>query len=136
VEQGERGVIPVSHSTRCRPLDALARTQGLYFLATGVWPILSIRTFQRVTGPKVDRWLVRTVGVLVSIIGVVLLRRIRNLDDDTLLLAAGSAASLGAIDVVYATKKRIAPVYFLDAIVELAFIAGWMWGRFRTTPTG
>jgi hypothetical protein len=28
--------------------------QGLYYLATGVWPLVSIETFQRVTGRKTD----------------------------------------------------------------------------------
>jgi len=43
--------------------------QGVYFLLTGIWPLLSMRTFEAVTGPKVDRWLVKTVGVLVAVIG-------------------------------------------------------------------
>ena len=43
--------------------------QGVYFLLTGIWPLLSMRTFEAVTGPKVDRRLVKTVGVLVAVIG-------------------------------------------------------------------
>ena len=45
---------------------ALALAQGAYYLLTGVWPLVSIGTFQRLTGPKADRWLVKTVGVLVG----------------------------------------------------------------------
>jgi hypothetical protein len=44
----------------------LAARQGVYYLLTGVWPLPSIGSFQRVTGPKTDLWLVRTVGVLVA----------------------------------------------------------------------
>ncbi len=55
------------------PLTALALLQGVFYVLTGIWPLLSIRTFERVTGPKVDRWLVKTVGVLVTVIGGVLL---------------------------------------------------------------
>ena len=74
----------------------LARTQGVVYLATGLWPLISIRTFERVTGPKVDRWLVKTVGVLVTVIGAVLLvaGRRRAVSDDLVLVAAGSAAGL------------------------------------------
>ena len=50
----------------------LAIGQGLYFAATGVWPLVHMRSFERVTGPKTDTWLVRTVGVLVTVIGGVL----------------------------------------------------------------
>jgi hypothetical protein len=35
-------------------LSFLALLQGLYFVITGVWPILSIRTFMMITGPKTD----------------------------------------------------------------------------------
>jgi hypothetical protein len=47
--------------------------QGAYFLVTGIWPLLSRRSFERVTGPKADFWLAQTVGVLVVTIGAVLL---------------------------------------------------------------
>ena len=38
--------------------------QGLYYLITGVWPFLSMASFQAITGPKVDGWLVKMVGAL------------------------------------------------------------------------
>ena len=33
---------------------ALAYAQGGFYLVTGIWPLVSIGSFQRVTGPKVD----------------------------------------------------------------------------------
>jgi hypothetical protein len=33
----------------------IASLQGTYFLATGIWPLVSRRTFERVTGPKVQK---------------------------------------------------------------------------------
>ncbi|HET8631948.1 MAG TPA: hypothetical protein VFL91_31365 [Thermomicrobiales bacterium] len=106
---------------------ALALAQGAYYLLTGVWPLVSIGTFQRLTGPKADRWLVKTVGVLVAASGGALLSagRRRRLTPELAGLAASSAAGLAAIDVVYAAKGRIAPIYLLDALVELALVAGW-----------
>jgi hypothetical protein len=47
---------------------SVALVQGLYFLMTGLWPLVSIGTFQHVTGPKIDLWLVNTVGVLVEVV--------------------------------------------------------------------
>ena len=46
----------------------LAMIQGAYFLATGIWPLLHLASFMRVTGPKTDRWLVKTVGALVAVL--------------------------------------------------------------------
>jgi hypothetical protein len=106
----------------------LALGQGLYYAVTGVWPLVSMRTFEAVTGPKADRWLVKTVGVLVSVIGTVLAvsARRRQADEaERALLAAGSAAGLAAIDTVYALRGRISKIYLLDAIVEVALVAAW-----------
>jgi hypothetical protein len=117
----------------------LAIGQGLYFLATGLWSLVSIETFQMVTGPKRDIWLVKTVGAIVSVIGgVLILAGIRRrITPEVTLLAAGSAASLTAIDVVYVARRRISPIYLLDALGELLFIAGWLFtGGRRSRRSG
>jgi hypothetical protein len=107
---------------------ALAAGQGAYFVLTGVWPLLSMRTFEAVTGPKRDRWLVRTVGVLVAVIGTALLLggRRRRVGPEERRLAGASAAGLGAVDVVYAARGTISKVYLLDALVEAALAAAWL----------
>ena len=117
-------------------LRALAIIQGAVYLATGIWPLVSIRTFEWVTGPKVDRWLVKTVGVLVTVIGGVLLLAgaRRRLMPETAVLAAGSALGLAGIDLVYSLRGRISKVYLLDAIMEILLAVGWamLWlRRFR-----
>src|SRR5215208_8480585 len=73
---------------------ALALTQGLFYLATGIWPLISIRTFELVTGPKTDRWLVKTAGVVITAIGAALLvaGQRREVTPPIQLLAVGSAA--------------------------------------------
>ena len=108
----------------------LARLQGLYFLATGVWPLVSMRTFEAVTGPKADKWLVKTVGVLVSVIGAVLVlagRRGAAAAPEPALLATGSAAGLAAIDVIYVANWTIDRIYLIDAAAEALLIALWVW---------
>ena len=108
--------------------DRLALGQGIYYAVSGVWPLVSMRTFEAVTGPKADRWLVKTVGVLVGVIGTVLTvsaRRPRADEAERALLAAGSAAGLAAIDTVYALRGRISKIYLLDAVVEVALVAAW-----------
>ncbi len=98
--------------------------QGTYFLITGLWPLIHYPSFVFVTGSKTDDWLVKTVGVLVSVIGYTLvLSALRhNLQTEILLLAIGSALGLMIIDIFYVLRKRIAPVYLFDALVELSLI--------------
>ena len=109
------------------PLTLLALLQGTFYLLTGIWPLVSIRTFEWVTGPKVDRWLVKTVGVLVSVVGGVLLLAgaRRRVTAETAVLAAGSALGLAGIDAVYSLRGRISKVYLLDAAAEVLLVLGW-----------
>ena len=105
----------------------IALTQGLFYVASGVWPLVNIRSFEAVTGPKRERWLVKTVGVLVAVIGGVMTAAAarRNVTPEIAALGAGSAAGLAAIDITYATRGRIAPVYLADAALELAVAGCW-----------
>ena len=47
-----------------KPYRLLLRLQGIFYLLTGIWPVLHIESFMAVTGPKTDIWLVKTVGLL------------------------------------------------------------------------
>ena|SRR2546423_2909813 len=107
--------------------NALAIGQGIYFAATGVWPLIDMRSFEAVTGPKVDKWLVRTVGVLVAAIGGALISAgvRRAVTPEIAGLAVSSAAGLGAIDIIYSGKGRISKIYLADAAAEAALIAAW-----------
>lgn len=115
----------------------LAHLQALIYVATGVWPLVHIRSFEAVTGPKADRWLVKTVGALVTTTGLALALagRRQRFAPEVVLIAAGNAAALAAIDVVYVAKRRIRPVYLLDAAAEIALLAAWA-GLWRQGATG
>jgi len=112
---------------------ALAVGQGLLYLATGVWPLVHIESFQAVTGPKTDLWLVQTVGVLVSVIGAVLLSAAsaKRITPEVVLLAVGAAVGLAVIDVVFVVRGVISTVYLADAAVEIALAAGWAYAALR-----
>lgn len=107
--------------------NALAVAQGAFYVATGVWPILHMRSFEAVTGEKTDDWLVKTVGAMVGVAGVVMtvagLRK--RVTPEIALLAAGSAAALATVDVVYTRKGVIRPVYLLDAVAEAGLTGAW-----------
>lgn len=99
--------------------------QATYYVATGVWPLLSRKAFERVTGPKVDWWLVQMVGLLAASIGTSIAVGARDERPAPLVrtLAALTAASFAAIDVVYVARRRISPIYLCDAAAEAGFIA-------------
>ncbi len=102
---------------------AIAWAQAALYVTTGLWPVLHLRSFEAVTGPKLEGWLVKTMGLLIGAVGATL--ALGQPSREIALLGATSAAALGACDVVYATKRRISPVYLLDAVVEGAFVLGW-----------
>lgn len=110
--------------------------QGLYYLVTGLWPLVSIETFQLVTGPKTDHlvtgndadhWLVMTVAVLIVGISVALLVAAwrRQNSPESAVLAIGSALGLTAIDIIYVTRQVIAPIYLADAAAEVLLLLFW-----------
>lgn len=70
--------------------------QGVYYVVSGAWPLVHIDSFQKVTGRNTDLWLVHTVGLLVL------------------------------IELVYVLKRVISPSYLADAVVELGFIGWWV----------
>jgi hypothetical protein len=83
--------------------------------------------FEAATGPKREWWLVQTVGALVTVIGSTLLAsaRLNRSSPEMLGLAAGSAAALAGIDILYVIKRRISPRYLLDAAVQIALLGGF-----------
>jgi hypothetical protein len=105
----------------------VALVQGIYFFVTGLWPLLSMRTFLIVTGPKTDLWLVKTVGMILAVIGAVLILAQINAEINTsiIVLAIGSSISLALVEFIYVAKRVISPIYLGDAVVELILVAWW-----------
>lgn len=102
--------------------------QGIYFLLTGIWPLLSIESFMAVTGPKTDIWLVKTFSIQICMMGIVLCYGSLSKDfrPHIILLSLLSAAGFIAAEVFYVIRGTIPPVYLADAFVELviAFLVG------------
>jgi hypothetical protein len=108
-------------------MHVVAIVQGVYYLITGLWPVFNLTSFEKLTGQKEDGWLVKQVGLLAAAIGIVIL--VAKSESYIPLLAILSAGSFALIDIVYAVIGRISKVYLLDGILELAFIAGWVWDQ-------
>lgn len=108
--------------------NILAALQGCYFFITGIWPLLNMRSFLLVTGPKTDLWLVKTVGAVLAVVGatLVLAAAREEVTASIALLAAGSAAALACVDIRYALTRVIAPIYLADAALEAILILCWI----------
>lgn len=110
--------------------------QGVYYGITGLWGLLHIESFMKVTGPKFDIWLVKMVSVLIIVISIVLITSgyRKNVTLEIIILAIGSAIGFIAIDVYYVAIDRIDSVYLLDALAEVVLIIVWavMLGKNKT----
>jgi hypothetical protein len=115
----------MTRSTLVRTAPTL---QGYLYIASGLWPVVHLRSFEKVTGPKADGWLVKTVGGLLAVIGASLVSGnvVQRPPRALRMLGLGSAAVLGLIDIVYASRGRISKIYLIDAALQAAIAATWM----------
>ncbi len=109
-----------------RAEKTLALAQGATYTAMGMWPLLNLRTFAVVTGPKPEGWLVKAVAGLLVAIGSSMVRGARSNERKSVsTVGAGAAVTLGSVALYYAWRRRISPIYVLDATVHLTFAAAW-----------
>lgn len=113
---------------RMARLRDLLLIQGGYYFLTGIWPLLHMDSFLRLTGPKTDLWLVQMVAVLTVAVAVeLLLQRVRAKRVAPLGSALGLMAALAFLggDLVHVLRGTISPIYLADAGVQVLFIMAW-----------
>lgn len=103
---------------------ALARAHAAYLAAGGLAPLVSMRAFEAVTGPKTDDWLVKTVGLLALGFTVLLVREAGE-PEPRPLTGLAAALPFALASGWYGGTHRISRIYLADAAVELAFAALW-----------
>src|SRR5215203_4238084 len=105
-------------------MDGLRRLvllgQSGFYVIMGIWPLISMQSFEAVTGPKTDDWLVQTVGVLAVAIGASLFVGVwrSHPSPETLTLSVASAVAFAGVDVVFVAQRIISPIYLVDAAIE------------------
>ncbi len=106
----------------------VALVQGFYYLVTGVWPILHMDSFLKVTGPKTDLWLVKTVGVLIIVIssGLIYAGITNQFNTPMLMIAMASTVGFIVVELVYVFKHVISPVYAMDALAQFGLLVWWI----------
>ena len=107
----------------------LAIAQGAYCVATGAWPLLHLRSFAKVTGPKPEGWLTKSVGACLVNVGLHFLQaglRRGRARRDVRGLAVRMALTFAAFDFYYAgVRRRVSPVYLVNGFAQLGFAALW-----------
>lgn len=98
---------------------------GIYYVVTGLWPLVHLRSFEGITGPKVDKWLVKMVGLLALCSGIVFLYSALGssiIPAEIVLLAVLNIIAFMLVDIWYVLRKLISPVYLVDAIIQGIFL--------------
>jgi hypothetical protein len=117
-----------------RLVPRLLFVQGGYYCLTGLWSVVSRTSFEAVTGPKTDYWLVRMVGLLAFSVGISLIvgASRRTVSVETFCLFFTALFAFTIIDVVCVVLKIISPIYLADAAFEIAMFASMMYGLWKS----
>jgi hypothetical protein len=80
----------------------------VFYVVTGLWPIIHLRSFEAITGCKREGWLAQSMGGLIAAVGVALIAgSLEKWPSEALKwLGMGSAIALGMADLVFAKKNR------------------------------
>jgi hypothetical protein len=110
-------------------LKTLVISHAGYIFITALWPLIDIDSFMKVTGPKTDIWLVKTVGALLTPVSVCMLSFlwVRGSRAPLVILGAGISAAFIIVDLVYSLQGIISPIYLADAFIELLFAGTWIY---------
>jgi hypothetical protein len=104
----------------------LAALHAAYYVVTGAWAVVDRRSFERVTGPKHDYWLVRLVGGLAIAVGISLgsavLSGRRSQVDTTLALAASLAFVVADVHAA----RSLSRIYVGDVVLHAIFVPAWV----------
>lgn len=107
---------------------AIARAQGLFYVVTGLWPIVHLESFLAVTGPKTDLWLVQTLGaLLVGVGGVMLLSTTEErLGLTCKRLGVAVSGVLAGAEVSFFLRGHTATTHLVHAAIEALFVVAWL----------
>jgi hypothetical protein len=118
----------MGRKTTVGPADTVAVAQGLFNVVGGLWPLVHLRSFEWVFGPKTDVWLQRTTGGLLVSAGIAQLAAAPAPQGPAQArrIGLGTALTLLAVDLVYVPQGRIRPTYLLDAAMQTGWITAWL----------
>jgi hypothetical protein len=106
----------------------IAVAHGAFNVVGGLWPLVHLRSFEWVFGPKTDDWLQMTTGGLLVSAGLAQLAAPSDPQGGAHArrIGLGTALTLLAVDLAYVPKGRIRPTYLIDAAMQVGWIAAWL----------
>src|SRR5690606_14864846 len=112
----------MARAAQSKALGNAFLVQGIYFVVTGIWPLLNMASFITATGPKQDTWLVEMVGLLSTSIGVTYIVASLRRREVPVLLGYLVSFSFLVMDLIYVMSGEIDQIYLVDAGIQTAFI--------------
>ncbi|GGR95256.1 MULTISPECIES: hypothetical protein [Streptomyces] len=110
------------------PGRGVAVAHGAFNVVGGLWPLVHLRSFEWVFGPKTDVWLRMTTGGLLASAGLAQPAAAAGPGGPAHArrVGLGTALTLPAVDLAYVPRGRIRPTYLLDAVMQTGWITAWL----------
>ncbi|WP_394673772.1 hypothetical protein [uncultured Chryseobacterium sp.] len=102
--------------------------QAVYYFVTGLWPLVHLKSFFEVTGPKTDVWLVQMVGALIFSYSILFfyMALTRQLLHIHAVVGSLSSFAIGCIEFYYYLQGTLRGVYYVGFIIETCFFMYWI----------
>ena len=97
--------------------------QAAYYLVTGLWPLLHFRSFEGLTGPKPDRFVVESTGLLFAATGATLASAAGEDGPEPPVRVLGALVAAASTLAALRHRPQLRAVYLADAAVQVTLAA-------------
>lgn len=103
-------------------------THAAFFLIGGLWPLVDMQSFESVTGPRSDHWLVRSLAGMLIIVGAALIWSVQrgHIDHSMRGVAAGSSGMLALVALISGMNGPVDPVSVIGASLHGVLALCWV----------
>lgn len=110
--------------------------QGVYYVVTGLWPLLHFSSFARVVAFQVNAFQAQAFAALMLVVGGCLLEAARREPPGPFptLLGIGVAGAIAVVSLVWLPRLAVASGLWLDLAVEVAIAIALAALYPRTSP--
>ena len=108
--------------------SVLLIVQAVYYLLTGLWPLLHLNSFLSITGSGADLWRSQPINLLILCVGLVLLRGSaeKSSKPATNILSVAAAFVLLIIDLYFPFSGVVSKLYVVDGILQFSCLVLWL----------
>ena len=128
------GATPGTRDGEQTKVDVAMLTQATYYLVTGPWPVAHFRSFERITGPKPDRFVVESAGMLFAASGCALAVGASSGGRDRAARVLSVAVPLLSAVVTLRHRPQLRAVYLVDAVTQCGLAVWAAVSRGRSVP--